>query len=325
MNEREHSRLVTRLRRACSALAAAALCAACAPAAQPLSPDAFSFALFGDAPYSEQEEDAFARVIEAVNAAPLAFAVHIGDFKSGASACSDALFADRAARFAAIHHPFVYVPGDNEWTDCHRPAAGGYDPVERLARLREMFFGEATSAGARGLAFQRQSEDPRHAPFSENLRFRVGPVLFVTMNVPGSNNNLGRTPAMDAEFARRSEANAAWLRESFALAAREQSSGVAVLFHADPSFEAAGTTRQPSGFRAFTALLAREAARFGKPVLVVHGDSHMHRIDRPLRDAAGAPLANVLRVESFGSPRVGWLRIAVDPGAPALFSATPGD
>ena len=34
----------------------------------------------------------------------------------------------------------IYVPGDNEWTDCHRANNGGYDPLERLAFLRAMFY-----------------------------------------------------------------------------------------------------------------------------------------------------------------------------------------
>ena len=34
----------------------------------------------------------------------------------------------------------VLTPGDNEWTDCHRVAAGEYQPLERLAKLREVFY-----------------------------------------------------------------------------------------------------------------------------------------------------------------------------------------
>ena len=32
------------------------------------------------------------------------------------------------------------VHGDNEWTDCHRPNNGGYNPLERLAKVRATFF-----------------------------------------------------------------------------------------------------------------------------------------------------------------------------------------
>ena len=126
--------------------AAALLAAACA--APPRSPDAFAFGVMGDAPYSEREEAAFAAMLPAVDAEPLAFVVHVGDIKSGATACNDALYARRKAQFDASAHPFIYTPGDNEWTDCRYGRAPDNDPIERLARLREVFFTSPTSLGA---------------------------------------------------------------------------------------------------------------------------------------------------------------------------------
>jgi hypothetical protein len=66
----------------------------------------------------------------------LAFAVHVGDIKSGSSPCTDELFLREKERFEDSANPLAYVPGDNEWTDCERT---GYEPVERLERLREIF------------------------------------------------------------------------------------------------------------------------------------------------------------------------------------------
>jgi hypothetical protein len=43
----------------------------------------FTFAALGDAPYSESEEAPFVSVIAAMNREPLAFAIHVGDFKNG--------------------------------------------------------------------------------------------------------------------------------------------------------------------------------------------------------------------------------------------------
>jgi hypothetical protein len=62
------------------------------------------------------------------------------------------------------------------------------------------------------------SEDPRYTKFRENVRWTYGGVLFTTLHVIGSNNNLGRTPVMDAEYAERTAANLAWMREAFDLA-----------------------------------------------------------------------------------------------------------
>ena len=67
----------------------------------------------------------------------LAFVVHDGDLKSGSSLCSDEVLRDMLDVFQASKTPLVYVPGDNEWTDCHRASNGGYDPLERLDNLPE--------------------------------------------------------------------------------------------------------------------------------------------------------------------------------------------
>lgn len=69
-----------------------------------------------------------------IDAARPAFVVHDGDVESGSSLCDDETFVLRKECFDAFAHPFVFVPGDNEWTDCHRANNGGYDPLERLAR-----------------------------------------------------------------------------------------------------------------------------------------------------------------------------------------------
>jgi hypothetical protein len=50
----------------------------------------------------------FPRLMADLNAAPLAFVVHLGDFTQ--TRCGDDLFADRLARFQASAHPFILVP-----------------------------------------------------------------------------------------------------------------------------------------------------------------------------------------------------------------------
>jgi hypothetical protein len=69
------------------------------------------------------------------------------------------------------------------------------------------------------------------------------------------------------------------------------------------------------------AALARETKAFAKPVALVHGDSHVPRVDQPLEDpATGRALANFTRVETFGSPDIQWVRATVDPNDPKVFS-----
>ena len=45
---------------------------------------------------------------------------HDGDIKNGSTVCSNEMFANRLELFNTFAHPLIYVPGDNEWTDCHR-------------------------------------------------------------------------------------------------------------------------------------------------------------------------------------------------------------
>lgn len=274
----------------------------------------------GDTPYNGLEAIAFEEMMTAVDRTPLAFVVHVGDFKSGATPCSDALFRERFRLFDASAHPFVLLFGDNEWTDCHRPAAGGHDPVERLRKLREIFTAGETSLGRRTMPLRRQSEDSRWAAFRENVRWTHGGVVFVGLNVPGSNNNFGRTPAGDAEWAERNAANIAWVRAAFAEASRQGAPGVLLALQANPFFERPRGSRARSGFESFLAAVEAETLAFSRPVVFVHGDTHWFRVDHPLRTAAGRVVETFTRVEVPGSPLTAWVRGRVDPHDPRVFS-----
>lgn len=278
----------------------------------------FTFAAFGDTPYSDAERRALPAMLAQMDAQSLAFVLHVGDIKSGDTPCDDAVYADRLALFETSRHPLLYTPGDNEWADCHRRAAGGFDPLERLRRLRAVFFARAP-LGRTTLAVERQGGLP------ENLRWRHGQVLFLTLHAVGSDNHRGKagTPAR-AEFLARQRANLAWLAQGFAQAKRERLAGVVVAMQADPGFErlAVGHPRPP--YRKLLEALRRETERFPGQVLLIHGDTHWQRVDQPLRDAGTRrPLANFTRLEVYGSPFMGWVKVTVDADAPALFRFEP--
>lgn len=283
----------------------------------------FAFALVGDLPYTRDEESQFAEMLARIGREKLAFVIHVGDFKSGGSVCSDQLFEERRRLLQESVHPLVLVPGDNDWTDCHRLVDGGYDPQERLARLRELFFAGRESLGQHRLLLERQSErDPAH-PYPEHVRWARSGVLFVGINVVGSNNNFGPGPRGSAEFEARSRAVRAWLGDSFRQARREGHSAVVVAMHADPLFDAPPGAMQRTGYNEFIEFLREQVAGFDKPVLLVHGDGHRFRLDRPLRDGQGRALPNFLRLESFGSPHVSWVRVTVDAARPEVFQFDP--
>jgi hypothetical protein len=290
-------------------------------AAQPVS-----FGLFGDTPYSSYEREQLPHMLAEMGRESLAFVVHDGDIKSGSSVCSDEVFKDILGVFQASAVPLVYVPGDNEWTDCHRTNNGSFDPLERLGKLRELFFAGDSSLGQRTIPLERQSRDPAFARYRENVRWQAGGALFVALNLPGSDNNYrgtGRSGPVP-EFIERSAANRAWLAQSFTLAREKKLAGVLIVIQADPGFDAVNAGHAKSGYRDFIEQLRQETLAFAGQVVLVHGDSHIQQINQPLLDAAGREVVkNFTRVETYGYPFMGWTKGTVDASDPRVFKFSP--
>lgn len=274
----------------------------------------FEIALIGDARYRPDEHPKFLRVRDAINARQVAFTIHVGDIKGGGS-CADRVYEETLQLFDGFSSPLVYTPGDNEWTDC-----GDRRPRERLAFLRRLFFATDESRGQRRLPLERQS-----GAYPENARWRLGRVTFATLHVVGSNNNLPDASRPEGtlgdaeEYAARNAADLEWLAQTFQRARADGSVAVLLAMQADPAFERS-PERRP-GYQELLAALERETRAFAKPVVLVHGDSHVARVDRPLGDpSTGGVVENFTRVETFGSPDVHWVRATVDPNDPKVFS-----
>jgi len=254
--------------------------AACAAA--PPSPGTLTFALMGDTPYSEGEVTRLEQLIDELNAEELAFVVHIGDITAGTGPCSDAWFEARKAQFARIHHPFVLLPGDNDWTDCHRSRM---DPMERLANWRKLFCGS------------RLKLEVQPGEYCEHVRWQADGVLFVALNVQGSNNNRGRNAAMDAEYEARTKAVLAWIDDSERAFQQRKLQRLVLLMQANPFTK---PRRGPSGFDTLLERVQALVAAHPGQVTLVNGDSHTYRVDEPL--------PGLRRIEPWGSPIVSWLR-----------------
>lgn len=286
---------------------------ALALAALPVSAVDFSFALFGDTPYNESERKRLPEMIEAMAREGNLFAVHDGDIKNGESFCNDGLYQDRLEMFQASPLPLVYIPGDNEWTDCHRVLDGRYDPEERLRHLRKVFFFNNQTLGRKTFTLERQGElDGRFAEYRENVRWRRDKLLFVGLNVPGSRNNFGEGESPSREFLAREKANRAWLEGGFELARSEHLAIIFIIIQANPDFAAVKVGRPNPGYGAFLRQLQYLTAGFPGKVVFVHGDTHRAHIDQPLRHPlTGQTLNNFVRVETHGSPHMGWTRVLV--------------
>ncbi|NNG05538.1 MAG: hypothetical protein HKM95_15760 [Inquilinus sp.] len=246
-----------------------------------------------------------------MNAARPDFVLHVGDFKSGKSDCSDDRFALERDMLNSFDGAVIYTPGDNEWTDCHR---SGYDPVERLARLRSMFFATDRRFGRQPIALERQSSVDAGTPTPENAFWWHNGIAFATVHVVGSNNNADDL----AEFSARDAANTAWIGRAFARAAEARSAAVVLALHAD-IFVMLG---RRDGFRTTLDAIEEGARSFGGPVLVIHGDSHRFVVDQAMVDFA-PDVDNLTRLQVFGDSEVHAVRVLVDPAAPGVFAFQP--
>lgn len=68
------------------------------------------------------------------------------------------------------------------------------------------------------MPLSRQSADPVFATYRENVRWEAGGVLFVGINLTGSDNNFHGTTRAGGpvpEFVQRGAANQVWLAQSF--------------------------------------------------------------------------------------------------------------
>ena len=295
------------------------------------SHDPYAIGLWGDVPYSdEQKAVGVPNLVRDMNRQDLAFSVHDGDIKAGGSRCDDDVYFTMRGYLEDLEAPALYTPGDNEWTDCDRPAAGAYASRERLEFLRGVFFADRPRY-ARRLRLEQQA-----APYVENQRWRVGGVMYATLHVVGSDNNLGDVAPDPAEWQARDEATNRWLRETFAQARRTKARGLLLVVQANPGFDGTDPTRAPvrdprtlapqDGFANFLRALREETIAFRRPVVLVHGDSHYGRIDKPLLDAQGRRLENFTRVETpgdnaqTGNNDVHWVKVVVEPDSREVFS-----
>ncbi|MQX35650.1 hypothetical protein [Roseospira navarrensis] len=286
-----------------------------------VSDQAFSFVALGDMPYGDAAQGAYVRLIDAVNTLDPAFTIHVGDIKGGGSACSDARFQTEYDNFMRYTGAVVYTPGDNEWTDCHRKAAGGYDPLERLAAVRSLYFAEATSLGQAPIDLTRQADVSDHDEMVENALWSHGGVTFATVHVVGSNNNFEiRDPAAVAEFFARDAANQDWFARVFETARAEDSAAVVLAMQADMF---GGKVNRQSGFGPTLKTLQAEMEAFAKPVLLVYGDSHELELDQPFMTREGARMDTAYALQVPGAGDVHGVRVTVDTSMPGVFGFMP--
>ena len=319
--------------------------------------------------------------------ADVSLVLHVGDIHSGSQYCTQAYNLTVATDWKALTHPLVYAPGDNEWTDCHKAKEGGGsynattgkidykvdgsgnlinyaggDPLANLDLVRSIFFAKpgktlGAAMDVHSQALEYDAAFPTDSAYTENVWFKKSNVLFVTANIPGGSNNdtdpwygaPAMSPAQSQEVANRSAANKRWLDVAFARAVADNAMAVVIQVQADMWDLDGKAASHLAQYKQFVDLIAARAKAFGKPVLLINGDSHIYRSDNPLVSAAGC-----LAEPSAGQPAVAcsddvyanqpggydvpnfhrlvvhgstlpleWLKLTIDPGYDSMAAAGP--
>jgi len=329
---------------------------------------AYSIGLWGDLPYSAEQAAVIPNLLADMNSQDLAFTAHDGDLRQGSGSpnCANGnIYTNAALYFGSLHAPAIFTPGDNDWTDCDRKSLGadGRNSLQELQNERAFFFStpytlgqnqflqevQATplckgfgSANANTDVTKTQTATYTDVPCVENRRWIVGRVVYATINIQGSCNNLCDDYPDTVENAARNAAGIQWMKDTFATAVEQNCVAVMFITQADPGFNQdssqggplrnpatlAETDGLPDGFQTFLLALRAEVISFKKPVAYVHGDSHYFRVDKPLLDGAGKRVTNFTRVETFGDHQptlgdVNWLKVNVDPASREVFSYEP--
>lgn len=286
-------------------------------------------AVFGDSPYGVSPADttgfnATPAFINSINADPdVSLVLHVGDIHSGKQFCTEAYDRSIYDLWTTFQHPLVYTPGDNEWTDCHKPGEGGGswngttityktdptsgnlidyaggDPIANLDLIRSIFFANPGYAIADHKLVLSQSQvdnsaNPSDAKYVENVMWEQSKVLFVTVNIPGGSNNdadnwygAPTSSAQTTEIAERTGADLRWIDAAFARANADGVKAVVIQTQADMWDLDGKSASHIANYKPFIDKIASLSAAFNnKPVLLFNGDSHAYRSDNPLVQGA---------------------------------------
>jgi hypothetical protein len=306
-----------------------------------------SIAVFGDWPYNLELLFKKEELIKSINNENPTQVIHVGDIHQGAWPCNSTYNQMIAETFNKFNSPVIYTPGDNEWTDCQKKKSFySGAPLEELANLRKVFFptpGVTMGIKKKRVKSQALEFDPKFpsdAEYVENIIFTQSKVIIVTINLPGGNNDLfqwskdgpidfeGDGTARLAEYERRNAANMRWLEKAFRMAKDHNSAGVMIATQAN-MWDPEANAETLKGYLPVISLISELTLDFGKPVLLLNGDSHSFIDDYPLLDTMSRngqifklpSTPNLHRITVQGAEDIkDWLKVTINPSSKQVFS-----
>lgn len=244
---------------------------------------AHRFAVIGNSASNKVDDDGEARLKQALadsSEKSLAFVV-INGIKGAQEGCGDRLYQGRRDIIDKARRPTVVSLAGSDWTAC-RNSANRTSAIERLNRLRELFHGEPESLGREKIHLTQLSASPRFRSYAENAHWKVGKVLYATINLPAGNNHFLPAAGRNSEYEDRTVANRFWLNRLFAIARSDKaealvlfSEGAVRPFYLDEPAGLRGLLRrdpvEKDGFEAVRRQIQAQAVKFDGKVLLVDG------------------------------------------------------
>lgn len=231
----------------------------------------FSFGLIGQKAGAGAEESFLGEALARSDADNLAFVV-VNGIKAVGEPCTDKLYEERRRQYDSAKNGLFLSLAGSDWADCRSPD-GRPAALERLRRVRDLFYNDEFSLGASRIPLSRQSIMPKFYTYVENMRWEFGDVLFATLNLPANNNQYSPDAGRNGEFEDRLIANRDWLKRLFVIAASRKFA--AVVIFSDGSLapnggaDTASRNIKRDGFLEMRNRVSSLAAKFPGKVLLV--------------------------------------------------------
>lgn len=277
--------------------------------------DRLSFGVIADTFNDTQNAPSLRTAISESDADNLAFVV-VNGIKSRMEPCTDQLYNRRRSLFDEAENGLILSLAASDWADCRRND-GKSAAIERLNRLRDLFFTGEFSFGSTRIPLIRQSLTPKFRSYGENTRWMIHDAMFATVNLPANNNNYLAAAGRNSEFEDRLVANRVWLQKLFKTATRKKLKAIVIFCDGNPlsktgSQSLFGRTRNRDGFIEIRRQISTLGSKFPGKVLIVHAQEKSDPSERERVHWR----SNVGRL----GVTPGWIKVTIDPSLPALFS-----
>ena len=284
---------------------------------QPLT---FSFGVIAQPVVMAADDTRLKEAIAASDGDSLAFVVMNG-IKSATEPCSDKFFFKRKEVFQSAKNGLIVSLAASDWSAC-RNDSGQSLAIERLSRVRDLFFETDFSFGASRLPLLRQASMPKFRAYVENVRWDIGSLVFATLHLPANNNDFLSAAGRNSEFEDRLIADREWLRRTFNIAIQKNAAAVVLFCDANPLAVPGRSGRfgigaRRDGFLEIRKQLLALSERFSGRVLLVHGQAGVG-------GNGGGAEQSIAWQGNIGTvaPAASWLKVTVDTALPTLFDVS---